>query len=294
MSNKDNGHIIRLTNSNCDRAVINLKVTGKAELEKASELFNNLTKLSNKALRGSDYRIGGAFFRLLKYEVESFNEFIEFFDVSPVGLAAGMTQLRFHELAVENWDDIGATINSRGRRGGEYKLPPPTMMLVLRSKAYQKEHGNTVMNDSLDDNLVGVSEISYICSDKDAKILEDLEKYVPKKALAKAMGCITMALRDSSDLAMSKLMNGDEEPDIDMAYPPSRSEKDMKFAKNKIKEILSGLEGDDFFKKLGEVLRDDDMRDFISSDFNDWLNKNGGDGREMPVMPMPGEIHGEA
>jgi hypothetical protein len=33
------------------------------------------------------------------------------------------------------------------------------------------------------------------------------------------------------------------------------------------------------------------MRSFIKNDFEDWLKDNG---REIPMMPMPGDIHGEA
>jgi len=288
MSNKGNGHFINLTS--CDKTVINLRVIDNAELKKASELFRQLSKLANKALKSS--KTPSAFFRILEYEVDSFNEFTEFFDVSPVGLAAGMTQMRFHEIAVDNWDDTGATINSKGEQGGKYKLPPPTMMLVLRSKAYQKEHGNIVMNDSLDEygeDMAGISEVGYIYADDEVEAIEALEEHVPKNVLSKAVGAVTMALKDSVNEAMVKLMKrceyGTAESDNNK---PDNVKKE--FAKQKVKKILSGLEGDDFFNTLGEVLRDDEMRSFIQEDFNEWRKNEGHDN----MMPMPGEIHGEA
>ena len=288
MSNKGNGHFINLTS--CDKTVINLRVIDNAELKKASELFRQLSKLANKALKSS--KTPSAFFRILEYEVDSFNEFTEFFDVSPVGLAAGMTQMRFHEIAVDNWDDAGATINSKGEQGGKYKLPPPTMMLVLRSKAYQKEHGNIVMNDSLDEygeDMAGISEVGYIYADDEVEAIEALEEHVPKNVLSKAVGAVTMALKDSVNEAMVKLMKrceyGTAESDNNK---PDNVKKE--FAKQKVKKILSGLDGDDFFNTLGEVLRDDEMRSFIQEDFNEWRKNEGHDN----MMPMPGEIHGEA
>ena len=288
MSNKNNGHFINLTS--CEKTVINLRVIDNAELKKASELFRQLSKLANKALKSS--KSPSAFFRILEYEVDSFNEFTEFFDVSPVGLAAGMTQMRFHEIAVDNWDDAGATIDAKGEQGGKYKLPPPTMMLVLRSKAYQKEHGNIVMNDSLDDygdDMAGISEVGYIYADDEIEAIEALEEHVPKNVLSKAVGAVTMALKDSVNLAMVKLMKkceyGTAESDNNK---PDNVKKE--FAKQKVKKILSGLEGDDFFNTLGEVLRDDEMRSFIQEDFNEWRKNEGHDN----MMPMPGEIHGEA
>jgi len=288
MSNKGNGHFINLTS--CDKTVINLRVIDNAELKKASELFRQLSKLANKALKSS--KTPSAFFRILEYEVDSFNEFTEFFDVSPVGLAAGMTQMRFHEIAVDNWDDAGATINSKGEQGGKYKLPPPTMMLVLRSKAYQKEHGNIVMNDSLDEygeDMAGISEVGYIYADDEVEAIEALEEHVPKNVLSKAVGAVTMALKDSVNEAMVKLMKrceyGTAESDNNK---PDNVKKE--FAKQKVKKILSGLEGDDFFNTLGEVLRDDEMRSFIQKDFDEWRKNEGNDN----MMPMPGEIHGEA
>jgi|TARA_R110002020_G_C16170815_1_gene764064 hypothetical protein len=288
MSNKDNGHFINLTSS--DKAIINLRVTGKAELKKASELFSKLSKLANKALKSS--KSASAFFRILEYEVESFNEFTEFFDVSPVALAAGMTQMRFHEIAVDNWDDAGATIDAKGQQGGKYKLPPPTMMLVLRSKEYQKKHGNIVMNDSLDEygsDMAGISEIGYIYADDEIEVIEALEEHVPKDVLSKAVGAVTSALKESVNGAMIKLMKqceyGTNESD-------SKEPEDVKreFAKQKVKKLLSGLQGDDFFNTLGEVLRDDEMRSFIQNDFDKWRKNEGYEN----VMPMPGEIHGEA
>ena len=288
MSNNDNGHFINLTS--CDKTVINLRVIDKAELEKASELFRQLSKLANKALKSS--KTPSAFFRILEYEVDSFNEFTEFFDVSPVGLAAGMTQMRFHEIAVGNWSNIGATINSKGEQGGKYRLPPPTMMLVLRSKAYQKEHGNIVMNDSLDkygEDTAGVAEIGYIYADDEIEAIEALEEHIPKKVLSKAVGAVTLALKDSVNTAMIKLM---EKCEYGTAESDSIKPDDVKkeFAKQKVKKILSGLEGDDFFNTLGEVLRDDEMRSFIQKDFDEWRKNEGHDN----MMPMPGEIHGEA
>ena len=288
MSNNNNGHFINLTS--CEKTVINLRVIDNAELKKASELFRQLSKLANKALKSS--KTPSAFFRILEYEVDSFNEFTEFFDVSPVGLAAGMTQMRFHEIAVDNWDDAGATINSKGEQGGKYKLPPPTMMLVLRSKAYQKKHGNVVMNDSLDeygDNMAGITEIGYIYADDEVETIEALEEHVPKKVLSKAVGAVTMALKDSVNLAMIKLMKKCEYGTAESgSNKPDNVKKE--FAKQKVKKILSGLEGDDFFNTLGEVLRDDEMRSFIQEDFNEWRKNEGYDN----MMPMPGEIRGEA
>jgi hypothetical protein len=288
MSNKDNGHFINLTSS--DKAVINLRVTGKAELEKASELFSKLSKLANKALKGS--KTPSAFFRILEYEMESFNEFTEFFDVSPVGLAAGMTQMRFHEIAVDNWDDAGATIDAKGEQGGKYKLPPPTMMLVLRSKEYQKENGNIVMNDSLDeygDDMAGISEIGYIYANDEIEVIEALEEHVPKDVLSKAVDAVTSALRESVNEAMIRLMKKCE---YGTDESKSKEPEDVRreFAKNKVKKLLSGLQGDDFFNTLGEVLRDDEMRNFIQKDFAEWRKNEGLEN----VMPMPGEIHGEA
>ncbi len=288
MSNNDNGHFINLTS--CEKTVINLRVIDKAELKKASELFRQLSKLANKALKSS--KSPSAFFRILEYEVDSFNEFTEFFDVSPVGLAAGMTQMRFHEIAVDNWDDAGATIDAKGEQGGKYKLPPPTMMLVLRSKAYQKENGNTVMNDSLDEygeDMAGISEIGYIYADDEIQTIEALEEHVPKKILSKAVGAVTLALKDSVNLAMIKLMKKCEYGTAESgSNKPDNVKKE--FAKQKVKKILSGLEGDDFFNTLGEVLRDDEMRSFIQEDFNEWRKNEGYDN----MMPMPGEIRGEA
>ena len=288
MSNNNNGHFINLTS--CEKTVINLRVIDNAELKKASELFRQLSKLANKALKSS--KSPSAFFRILEYEVDSFNEFTEFFDVSPVGLAAGMTQMRFHEIAVDNWDDAGATIDAKGEQGGKYKLPPPTMMLVLRSKAYQKEHGNIVMNDSLEEygeDMAGISEIGYIYADDEIETMEALKEHVPKKILSNALGAVTIALKDSVNLAMIKLMKkceyGTAESD---SNKPDNIKKE--FAKQKVKKILSGLEGDDFFNTLGEVLRDDEMRSFIQEDFNEWRKNEGYDN----MMPMPGEIHGEA
>ena len=287
MPNK-NGHFINLTSS--DKAVINLRVTGKAELEKASELFSKLSKLANKALKSS--KSASAFFRILEYEVESFNEFTEFFDVSPVALAAGMTQMRFHEIAVDNWDDAGATIDAKGQQGGKYKLPPPTMMLVLRSKEYQKKHGNIVMNDSLDEygsDMAGISEIGYIYADEEIEIIEALEKHVPKDVLSKAVSAVTSALKDSVNGAMIKLM---KQCEYGTNESNSKEPEDVRreFAKQKVKKLLSGLQGDDFFDTLGQVLRDDEMRDFIQKDFNEWRKAQ----TSEHVMPMPGEIHGEA
>ena len=287
MPNK-NGHFINLTSS--DKAVINLRVTGKAELEKASELFRQLSKLANKALKSS--KSASAFFRILEYEVESFNEFTEFFDVSPVALAAGMTQMRFHEIAVDNWDDIGATIDAKGQKGGKYKLPPPTMMLVLRSKEYQKKHGNIVMYDSLDEygsDMAGISEIGYIYADEEIEIIEALEKHVPKDVLSKAVSAVTSALKDSVNGAMIKLM---KQCEYGTNESNSKEPEDVRreFAKQKVKKLLSGLQGDDFFDTLGQVLRDDEMRDFIQKDFNEWRKAQ----TSEHVMPMPGEIHGEA
>jgi len=287
MSNK-NGHFINLTSS--DKAIINLKVVDKAELEKASELFRQLSKLANKALKST--RSPAAFFRILEYEMESFKEFTEFFDVSPVGLAAGMVQMRFHEIAVDNWDDAGATIDAKGEQGGKYKLPPPTMMLVLRSKAYQKEHGNIVMNDSLDkygDDMAGISEIGYIYADEEAKVIHALEKHVPKDVLSKAVSAVTSALRESVSEAMTRLMKKCE---YGTNESRSKEPEDVRrdFARHKVKKLLSGLEGGDFFNTLGEVLRDDEMRDFIQKDFDEWRKAQASE----HVMPMPGEIHGEA
>ena len=288
MSNNNNGHFINLTS--CEKTVINLRVIDNAELKKASELFRQLSKLANKALKSS--KSPSAFFRILEYEVDSFNEFTEFFDVSPVGLAAGMTQMRFHEIAVDNWDDAGATIDAKGEQGGKYKLPPPTMMLVLRSKAYQKEHGNIVMNDSLEEygeDMAGITEIGYIYADDEIETMEALKEHVPKKILSNALGAVTIALKDSVNLSMIKLMKkceyGTAESD---SNKPDNVKKE--FAKQKVKKILSGLEGDDFFNTLGEVLRDDEMRSFIQEDFNEWRKNEGHDN----IMPMPGEIHGEA
>ena len=288
MSNKGNGHFINLTS--CEKTVINLRVIDNAELKKASELFRQLSKLANKALKSS--KTPSAFFRILEYEVDSFNEFTEFFDVSPVGLAAGMTQMRFHEIAVDNWDDAGATIDAKGGRGGKYKLPPPTMMLVLRSKAYQKENGNSVMNDSLDeygDDMAGISEIGYIYADEEIEIIHALEEHVPKGVLSKAVSAVTSALRESVSEAMTRLMKKCEYGTNESS---SKEPEDVKreFAKQKVKKILSGLEGDDFFNTLGEVLRDDEMRDFIQKDFDEWRKAQASE----HVMPMPGEIHGEA
>ena len=288
MSNKDNGYFLNLTG--CDKTVINLRVTDKAELEKARELFSKLSKLANKALKSS--KTPSAFFRILEYEVESFDEFIEFFDVSPVGLAAGMTQLRFHEIAVDNWDTVGATIDAKGEQGGKYKLPPPTMMLVIRSKGYQKENGDIIMNDSLDkygEDMAGISEIGYIYSDDEALAIEALEKHVPKNVLSKAVGAVTLALKDSVNQAMVKLMKrceyGTNESD-------SKEPEDIKgvFARQKIQNILLGLEGDDFFSALGKILRNDEMRSFINKDFDRWCKNETSEN----MMPMPGEIHGEA
>ena len=289
MSNRENGHFLTLTG--CEKTVINLKVTDKAELEEARELFVKLSKIANKALKGS--KTPTAFFSRLEYEAEFFDEFTEFFDVSPVALAAGITQLRFHEIAVDNWEDAGATITAKGEQGGKYKLPPPTMMLVLRSKKYQKEHGNTIMNDSLDEygeNLAGISEIGYIYADDEADIIEELEKHMPKDVIEKAVEATTDAISKATQKMMLKVMKSCE-----YGTAESRSNKPDKikkeFAKQKVKKLLSGLEGDDFFNTLGEVLRNDEMRSFIKNDFEDWLKDNG---REIPMMPMPGDIHGEA
>ena len=282
------GHFLTLTG--CDKTVISLKVTGKAELVEACELFSKLSKIANKALKGC--KTPSAFFSRLEYEVEYFNEFTEFFDVSPVALAAGMTQLRFHEIAVDNWDTLGVTIDAKGEQGGRYKLPPPTMMLVLRSKGYQKKNGETIMNDSLDkygENMAGISEIGYIYADDEMLAIEALEKYVPKNVLSKAVGAVTLALRKSVSKDMVKLMKGCEYGTNESS---SKEPEDIKgeFARQKIQGILSGLEGDDFFNALGKILRNDTMRSFIQKDFDKWCKNEGSEN----IMPMPGEIHGEA
>jgi len=288
MSNKNNGHFMTLTG--CDQAVINIKITGKAELETASELFSELSKIANKALKGCT--TPSAFFGRLEYEAESFNEFTEFFDVSPVALAAGMTQLRFHEIAVDNWDDAGATIDVKGKQGGKYKLPPPTMMLVLRSKAYQKKNGNIVMNDSLDeygDGMAGIAEVGYIYADDAIDVIEEIEKHVPKDIVKKAVSSATDALREAVNDAMLKVM---ESFQFGTAEANSNAPDDVKkeFAKQKVKKLLSGLQGDDFFNTLGEVLRDDEMRSFIQEDFDAWRKNEGNEN----IMPMPGGIRAEA
>ena len=286
-SRKD-GHFLTLTS--CDKTVINLKVTGKAELEEARGLFSKLSKIANKALKGC--KTPSAFFSRLEYEVEYFNEFVEFFDVSPVALAAGMTQLRFHEIAVDNWDDAGATINAKGEQGGKYKLPPPTMMLVLRSKAYQKKHGNIVMNDSLDefgDNMAGISEIGYIYADEEIDAIEELGKHVSKDIVENALSSATEALRQATHEAMLKVMKSCEYGTAESkTNKPDKVKRE--FAKQKVKKMLSGLEGDDFLNALGGILRDDEMRSFISKDFAEWRKNETSEN----VMPMPGEVIGEA
>ena len=59
-----------------------------------------------------------------------------------------------------------------------------------------------------------------------------------------------------------------------------------------MKIIINGNEAQENFpgNTLGEVLRDDEMRNFIQKDFNEWRKNEGLEN----VMPMPGEIHGEA
>ena len=288
MSNTDSGHIVNLSGS--DKAIINLKVAGKDELEKASKLFEKLSTLANKALKNSKSPAG--FFRILEYEVETFSEFTDFFDVTPVALAAGMVQMRFHQIAVDKWDDAGATINAKGELGGKYKLPPPTMIFVLRSKAYQKENGNIVMNDSLDKYgkyMAGINEIGYIYGDSEIEAIQKLEEHIPKKVLSKAVGAVTASLREAIGDDMVKLM---KKCDYGTDESSSKEPEDVKreFAKQKVNKILSGLEGDDFFNTLGEVLRDDEMRNFIQEDFDEWRKTQ----TSEHVMPMPGEIHGEA
>ena len=73
MFNRENGHFLTLTG--CDKTVISLKVTDKAELEEARELFVKLSKLANRALKSS--KTPTAFFSRLEYEVEFFDEFKE-------------------------------------------------------------------------------------------------------------------------------------------------------------------------------------------------------------------------
>jgi hypothetical protein len=148
------------------------------------------------------------------------------------------------------------------------------------------------MNDSLDeygDDMAGISEIGYIYADDEIETIEALEEHVPKKVLSKAVGAVTMALKDSVNTAMVKLM---EKCEYGTAESDNNKPDDVKkeFAKQKVKKILSGLEGDDFFNTLGEVLRDDEMRSFIQKDFDEWRKNEGHDN----MMPMPGEIHGEA
>jgi len=57
------GHFLTLTG--CDKTVISLKVTGKAELVEACELFSKLSKIANKALKGC--KTPSAFFSRLEF-----------------------------------------------------------------------------------------------------------------------------------------------------------------------------------------------------------------------------------
>jgi len=137
--------------------------------------------------------------------------------------------------------------------------------------------------------MAGISEIGYIYSDDEIDAIEELGKHVPKDIVENALSAATDALRQATNEAMLKTMKSCEYGTAESkTNKPDKVKRE--FAKQKVKKMLSGLEGDDFLNALGGILRDDEMRSFISKDFAEWRKNEGLEN----VMPMPGEIHGEA
>ena len=306
MPNNDIERTLRLPITGRDSKVaIDLKVIGKAESKKARKL---LLELIDKAIKASE-NINNAvkLFSRLEYEIEQFDEIVEFFDVTPTSLAASLVQLQFHSIVVENWESEGPTVTAKLRKGTKkgksYKLPAPTMIVILKSKSYKNKHGEDILNGDTSGNLAGVSEMTYAL-DKEANVaLDTLVKHLPEGVVRGAMSELTDDLRDSVREMMDEVMGscGHESAEVGansgreaMRKYSSNGEAQRKFAAHKLRTVLSAIESGDagYREALDELLKNDDTRGIVLDGFDEWRKERGE--KSDNVMPMPGEIHGEA
>ncbi len=97
---------------------IQFSVVGKAEHKRCNELLKELVSKAQKAQRNTNSSV--KLFNRLEYEIEQFDELLDFFDVSPVALAASFLQLTLHGALVEKFARKAPTVTAKRGKGKSY------------------------------------------------------------------------------------------------------------------------------------------------------------------------------
>ena len=294
-------------------AAINVKVASKVEMQKAKRLFSNLVSKCQVSAKNSS--TPQEFFKELKANMEKFSEFTDFFDTTAVSMATAITQMRFHTVLVDNWDKQYAKIvcTQEGKEGMTYDLPPPSMVVHLKSKKAAKKSGSMMSGRY---NSAGTVDVSYGFIDEDGVQLEKLKKQVPEDAIKGAINTMMEDIEKLHRKSIDKVL-------VDCGFEPRVEEeiaedgavmtvKELgtstggKFtASKKMYDLIDKMNikaSDNFDDILKKLMDNPETRDIILEDFRRWRGKKEGidDWQQSYVeeyerlMPKPGEFVAEA
>ena len=269
---------------------IQFSVVGKAEHKRCNELLKELVSKAQKAQRNANSSV--KLFTRLRCEIEQFDELLDFFDVTPVALAASFLQLTLHSKFVKKLARKAPIITANRGKGKSYELPVPVMVLVLKSKSYKNKHGERLLNDN--PRHAGESEMTYSLDKEGEDIICNILEEVPANVIDGAMQELTYGLYSSVAENLIKVMKACGFSNGNQAGIDESSQSE--FGKRKLKELLSDVADGEYKREtLETILKDDDMRSVFLDGFEsykEWLSS--GHKSYDNVMPMPGEILAEA
>jgi len=292
------------------RAAINIKVNSLVEKKKSKTLIRGLINKCQLSLENSS--TPQEFFEELRANMEKFSEFTDFFDTTAASMATAITQMRFHTMLVDGWDEQYAKIlcTQAGKEGISYDLPPPSMVFHLESKRIAKKGVTRGVDDY---NRVGTVEFSYGFIDADSVKLEKLSENIPKEAILEAVNTMMKDIEKLHRKAIDKVLN-------DCGLEPKSSTKsinddfvgtfqrlgtvegDSFKPSEKMHELIDRMNikaSDDFDDILNKLMSNPETRDMILEDFKRWrAHKDGDTGFSEDdyrgLMPKPGEFVAEA
>jgi hypothetical protein len=311
---KQQSYYISLTSD--ARAAINVDVASKVEMQKAKPLFSNLVSKCQVSLENSS--TPQEFFVELRKRLEKFSEFTDFFDTTAVSMATAITQMRFHSVLVDHWDEQYAKIvcTREGEDTGiTYDIPPPSILFHLQSKKAAKKSGSMM---SFRYGTVGTVDFSYGFTNEDSVELEKLRDKVPEDAIK---GAVSTMMEDVEKLhrnAMNKVLVDCgvlpmSEDEIQMEKEENGSVMTVKHLgvssnktvfRQKMRDLIDRLDikptdsPDDILKAL---IEDPEGRRELLEDFKKYrVGQEADDWQESYIkeykrlMPKPGEFVAEA
>jgi len=173
--------------------------------------------------------------------MEEFTDFTDFFFVTPESMATVITQMRFHDLLVENWDKQYAKIigTTEGKADVTYDLPPPALVVCLKSRKRALALENADIKNI---------QMAYTFVDKDTKKLEKLCEYIPKNQVEKATSAMMSSVEKLHDKAMDKVLSGNnykatKDTDETILVPLGDDDDDIGYVpSNKMVKIMKKID----------------------------------------------------